>query len=91
MKTLTIRIHNAAGEELAWVRMSSHRMLEEVLPETGGSLAAELSLPTEASDITTLGCLAAGAAKEAGLQCTREWQGRWELEHSTPSDREEGE
>lgn len=87
MKTLTVKILNPAGEVVAWVRMSSSRQLEEVLPELGGSLAADLPLPTGASDITTLGCLAAGAAQEAGLEYLREWQGRWDMEPSTITDR----
>lgn len=91
MKTLTVKISNAEGEEVAWVRMSSSRQLELVLPESGGPRAGDLALPTGAADITTLGCLAAAAAQEAGLQCSREWEGRWELEPSTHFDRDEDE
>ena len=87
MKTLTVKILNPAGEVVAWVRMSSRRQLQAVLPETGGSRASSLSLPTGLADITTLGCLAAAAAQEAGLEYLREWQGQWDLEPSTITDR----
>ena len=49
MKTLTIRIHNPAGEELAWLRMSSRSMFEKARPEKGGRHAAMLALPSEAA------------------------------------------
>lgn len=89
MKTLTVQITDpATGEVVAWVRMSSENMLDDVMPEIGGPEADALNLPTEPSDLVTLGCLAAAAAQRAGLDYIRKWQGRWELEHSTPWDRE---
>lgn len=90
MKTLTVHITDpATGEEVAWVRMSSVNMLDNVMPHTGGPAADALDLiPERPWDIATLGDLAAAAAQEAGLDYAREWQGRWELEHSTPWDRE---
>jgi hypothetical protein len=89
MKTLTVHIYQSSGEEAAWIRMSSSGRMEKVSPETGGPLATELELPSEPSDIATLGSLAAAAAQEAGLRYEREWSGRWDLEPSTPEDREE--
>jgi hypothetical protein len=89
MKTLTVNILNPQGETIIWVRMSSTRQMEEVTPEVGGLYAEEFSMPTVASDIITLGCLAAALAQEAGMASVRIWEGYWDLEPSTPSDREE--
>lgn len=89
MKTLTVRIYDSAGQEIAWVCMSSRRQLECVMPEIGGPESKVLDLmPSRPWDITTLGCLAAAAAQDAGLDYCQEWQGRWELEPSTPDDSE---
>lgn len=89
MKTLTVRIYDPiTRDEVAWVRMSSEWMLDDAIAEIGGPEADALNLPTKPSDISTLGCLAAAAAQEAGLDYTREWEGRWVLEHSIPEDDE---
>lgn len=89
MKTLTVHITNpASGEEVAWVRMSSANQLDDAIPQIGGPEADALRLPTEPNDLVTLGCLASAAASEAGLDNHLRWEGRWDLEPSTPWDRE---
>ena len=90
MKTLTVNLTDPASQQVvARVRMSSHRMMEAVIPQSEGSAASGLDLPSEPADLVTLACLAATAADKAGLIPENIWQGRWELEHSTPENRED--
>lgn len=89
MKTLTVHIFDKSGQEYAWVRMSAEWQLDRVMPEIGGPGATTLELmPDRPYDIVTIGCIAAGAAQRAGLEYTREWEGRFVLEPSTPEDRD---
>lgn len=89
MKTLTVEIMDTSGNMVAWCRMSATGRFSSAVPETGGPAAATLVLPDSPADLATLGCQCAAAAAAAGFSCRRKWDGRWDLEPSTPEDRDQ--